>query len=324
MKFLPVFLSVFCLIFVFSVSAKSLNPRFIRLSSGSAASQNFLNRITPMWGPTGHAAVAAVAQSLLTSSTQSVLQTLLPDVNGQIEQIASWADEIRSNPLYDWSHALHFINTPDWSCDYDRSRDCIDSTYGNNFCVDGAIQNYTKRVVDNSLGQDQQAEAAKFIVHFVGDIHQPLHCGNTGDLGGNDLKGTFMGKSFNLHAVWDDGIINQRVHQDFAGSDDSWTQSLITQLGNISHSTVDSWLQCSTSDPPAVCSQAWAVESVKLACSNAYVESDGVTRITNHFRLESDYYARNIPVVESQIIKGGVRLANVLNSILGGHSKDLQ
>ncbi len=132
------------------------------------------------------------------------------------------------------------------------------------------------------------------------------------------MKGYFLGKSFNLHAVWDDGIIEQRIHQDFSGSDDSWVQNLVSQLTNTSHSTVQSWLQCTTTDPPAACTRDWANESVKLACSNAYVEADGTTRIQNHFDLEQDYYQRNIPVVESQIIKGGVRLANLLNTVLGG------
>jgi hypothetical protein len=174
MYFTRLFLFFAVFVSIQLVSSMTVNPILTRLAGVAP------QRILPMWGPQGHAAVAAVAQTMLTSSTQSALQTLLPDVNGQIEPIASWADEIRSNPLYDWSHPLHFINTQDWSCQYIRSRDCIDRTYGANYCVDAAIQNYTKRVVDNSIGAEQQSEAVKFIVHFVGDIHQPLHCGNTG------------------------------------------------------------------------------------------------------------------------------------------------
>jgi hypothetical protein len=65
-------------------------------------------------GPKGHAAVATIAQALINSNVQSNLQQLLPDSNGEMPPIASWADDIRGNPLYDWSHPLHFINTPAW------------------------------------------------------------------------------------------------------------------------------------------------------------------------------------------------------------------
>jgi hypothetical protein len=274
------------------------------------------------WGPKGHAAVATIGQAFINSNASASLLTLLPDNNGQMPPIASWADEIRSNPLYDWSHPLHFINTPAWNCNYERKRDCIDPTYGSMYCVDSAIQNYTARILDSSIGADQQNEAIKFLVHFVGDIHQPLHCGFTKDYGGNSIKGTYESSQWNLHAIWDDAIIQTRIDNDFNGDENSWMSYLVAQVKKTAPGTIKQWENCSAAykDPYDACSAQWGEESVKLACSNSYVEADGVTHIANGFNLGDPYYKRNLPVVESQIMKGGVRLANVLNTMWPGGS----
>jgi len=275
-------------------------------------------RISPYnlkWGPKGHAAVATVAQALVNSNATAALVQLLPDSNGEMPPIASWADEIRSNPLYDWSHPLHFINTPSWVCNYNRKRDCNDPTYGPMYCVDAAIQNYTARVLESSIGADQQNEAIKFLVHFVGDIHQPLHCGFTVDYGGNSIKGTYEGSAWNLHAIWDDALISTRIDTDYGGDENQWMNALVQAVQALPQSTIQSWEKCSYTDPYNACSDQWGNESIKLACSNSYVEADGVTHIKSGFDLEDPYYQRNIPVIESQIMKGGVRLAMILNNM---------
>ncbi len=133
--------------------------------------------IRPFWGSFGHAAIASVAQTLINQQTFAALQTLLPEVGGQMADVASWADSVRNEPAYVWSKPLHFANTGNWTCNYNRKRDCNDPTYGPLYCVDTAIQNYSARALNAQLGQDQQNEAMKFLIHFVGDVHQPLHCG---------------------------------------------------------------------------------------------------------------------------------------------------
>jgi hypothetical protein len=81
-----------------------------------------------------------------------------------------------------------------------------------------AIQNYTKRILDKSLSDLDRGEALMFLVHFVGDIHQPLHTGFTTDQGGNLQKGTFCGvKGRKLHQIWDDDMISKRIKDDFNG-----------------------------------------------------------------------------------------------------------
>lgn len=144
------------------------------------------------WGPIGHSLVARLAQSQLTTSTNDWIITYIPsDLSGNLSAIASWPDLILypdTNPdgykNWQWSRDLHYINIPDWSCEFISKRDCLHDK-----CVEGALKNYSKRLIDNDCDYVQQQQALFFLVHFVGDVHQPLHCGFKGDFGGNSVKG---------------------------------------------------------------------------------------------------------------------------------------
>ena len=146
------------------------------------------------WGADGHSLVAAIAQTLLTDDASTFVRNHLPaDINGNMSNVSSWADNILypdTDPDYwnwQWSKQLHYVNTQDWSCVYDRQRDCNWTT--GQRCVDGAIQNYTQRLTDSQLDPTQHQEALKFLIHFIGDAHQPLHAGFAGDEGGNTIHG---------------------------------------------------------------------------------------------------------------------------------------
>jgi len=269
------------------------------------------------WGNTGHTVVAGIAKNYLGANATKVCKALLPEVGGDIMQIASWADDVRKQPGYTWSGPLHFVNTPDWACTYSRSRDCKDNRGNPNVCCDGAIQNYTGRIASR-LSQAQRAEALKFLVHFIGDIHQPLHVGFSTDAGGNSITGTFMGQQYNLHSLWDSGILNKRISDDFGGSQAKWLAWFLTQLNGPWSSKISGWRGCKGSAPYGACSQDWSTESITQACAYSYVEANGKTHVANGFNLGQPYYNRNIPIIEEQIAKGGIRLANVLNSISPG------
>jgi hypothetical protein len=148
------------------------------------------------WGPAGHGLVARLAQSQLTSSANKWISEYIPDnLSNDLGSIASWPDLIlyaNSNPLdYDrwqWSRELHFINTPAWNCTYVPSRDCIDDR-----CIDGALKNYSRRLINSDCDYVEQQQALFFLVHFLGDVHQPLHSGFGSDLGGNTVTGRDLG-----------------------------------------------------------------------------------------------------------------------------------
>lgn len=152
-------------------------------------SQVFLNIYG--WGPVGHNIVVRLAQSQLTDCAPDWILSLTPwHWNGNLSAMASWADDILyadSNPTgygnWQWTRPLHYINTPDWSCNYQPERDCINET-----CVAGAIRNYTRRL-EEEYDEIQLKEALYFLIHYLGDIHQPLHIGFSGDRGGNSIRG---------------------------------------------------------------------------------------------------------------------------------------
>lgn len=147
------------------------------------------------WGPDGHALVASIAQTLLTSDSLTFVRDHLPwYTSGNISMLASWPDYIiypDTNPVdylnWQWSKPLHYVNTKDWACTYDRTNDC--DWNGGRVCVDGSIQNYTTRLADSQQDSVQREQALKFLVHFIGDAHQPLHGGFKGDEGGNTIHG---------------------------------------------------------------------------------------------------------------------------------------
>lgn len=152
-------------------------------------------QIVHSWGDIGHSLVAEIAQIVLTNDSQTFVRDHLPwYTNGNLSMLASWPDTIlypNSNPVdylnWQWSKELHYVNTPDWNCTYDRNRDC--NWTSDPRCIDGTIQNFTSRLADDKLDAIQRGEALRFLVHFIGDAHQPLHAGFAGDRGGNDITG---------------------------------------------------------------------------------------------------------------------------------------
>jgi len=272
----------------------------------------------PLWGLAGHQITALIAQRMLTSAATNQIDTLLPQQNGELYVVADWADQVRSQPAFKWSAPLHYADTPDWACYY-TSSDC-----DHDMCVVSAISNYTTRQSDRKLALIQRVEALKFFVHFVGDVHQPLHVGFIGNLGGNKLSGTFMGKTTNLHSLWDTAIITKVMNDDFGGDRDAFVEYLWTRINGDWKKQADQWKLCTGNEetngtvfaaPFGACPEVWADESAKLACDYCYVQADGKTPITNNFNLGQSYYDRNVEIVMIQLAKAGVRMGNILNNL---------
>jgi len=144
----------------------------------------------------------------------------------------------------------------------------------------------------------------EFLVHFVGDSHQPLHIGYADDRGGNDVTVNFYGTSTNLHAVWDTGMI-ERWH-------DEWTDAVqeLEQFMSNNPNVVQEFVSDMNPDD-------WANESFQYVRSTVYnyTEQNGVPY------LYDNYYNANLPVVKLRLIAGGVRLGQLLNTLLVGNSK---
>ncbi|CAF4027590.1 unnamed protein product, partial [Rotaria sp. Silwood1] len=191
------------------------------------------------WGPIGHSLVARLAQSQLDSSTNNWIQNYIPrNLSGDLSAIASWAD-ITLNPMTNplgsknwlWSRELHSAYIPDWSCEYISSRDCL-----NDRCLEGALKNYSQRLIDNNYDYVQQQQALFFLVHFVGDVHQPLHAGFKGHFGRKNITGFFFNWAniTELHKMWDIEIINIHLQRHFQSDINLYYQYLKSLMLNQS------------------------------------------------------------------------------------------
>lgn len=154
------------------------------------------------WGPLGHRVVAELAQRHLSPAAEAeVVRLLAPEHTRSLADIASWADQMQNDPamaaLWKQTRGQHYVNFHGGrSCDYVPPRDCRDGR-----CVVAALDYYVGVLGDRSQPDRARRNALKFVVHFVGDIHQPLHAGYRDDKGGNTFQVQFDGKSSNLHKV---------------------------------------------------------------------------------------------------------------------------
>jgi hypothetical protein len=253
------------------------------------------------WGQEGHSIVAEIAQRRLDPATLSKIEALLsldtpslarPTIS--LAAIGSWADDYRA--AHQETAPWHFVDIPDDRATYDPDADC---KQGN--CVVEAISRFKAVLADCSKPASERLEALKFIVHFVGDIHQPLHASDrsdsyTGkdDQGGNLVPVTFFGQSSNLHAVWDTGIIMRTVYD--------WG-AYVVRLETRWFPGRD--LTGLKGGSPA----DWATDAHRLAHEVAYdVPDDGV--------LGVKYFSKASPVVDRQLALAGIRLAQLLQDTL--------
>jgi hypothetical protein len=172
-------------------------------------------------------------------------------------------------------------------------------------CVVDKIQEFADELANPDTDPEEQVLALKFLLHFVGDIHQPLHASNNHDRGGNEKKVSAAGQpSGNLHHYWDDVFVEQLGPN---------AKSIASDLiGHISEDQVRQWSQGTASD--------WAMESFKVAKDDAYGQLPDAN--SKHvYRLSEDYMATATQDVALQLSKGGVRLAFVLNQTLGPRSR---
>jgi len=271
------------------------------------------------WGAEGHETVAYVASNFVSATVKSKTQGMLNDTSADwLASVATWADEYRATSGGHWSEPLHFIDahdSPPSSCNVNFARDC-----GDTGCVVSAIQNYTARITNDSLTDDDRSYALKFLVHFLGDIHQPLH-DEALETGGNDIDVTFGSDKTNLHAVWDSNMIEKAAGSATLPHAKALATTLTKYIksGNYS-STAKGWTQGMNVDDVQTSAMLWATDANKYVCST--VMPNGASAVEN-VDLSGAYYQGAMPVVDELLARAGYRLAAWLNLIFTGNTGGL-
>ncbi len=245
------------------------------------------------WGRTGHQLVAQLAQYDLTPEARRQIDALLATEPGAtLPGIASWADELRKQDadLGKRTAKWHYVNLGESDCHYDPPRDCRDGD-----CEVEALKAQTARLANRALPAAERLQALKFVVHLVGDTHQPLHSGYASDKGGNDIQVNIDGKGSNLHSLWDSGLLRH------TGLDDD---ALLAQIRAL---PVPAGAEAVMPLPPP--SAAWAEASCRIALSPGLYPTGA--------KIDQAYFDTWTPVAKRQLRLAGVRLAALLNAALG-------
>ncbi|NLI78382.1 MAG: S1/P1 nuclease [Candidatus Riflebacteria bacterium] len=240
------------------------------------------------WGELGHRLVARLAEAHLTPEARRFVAATLDGES--LADVAIWADRIK--PDRPETAPWHYQS-------FDPQREWDDDPAPTGAA--GALLTATAHCRDLLAGDagtpTERREALMFLVHLVGDLHQPLHCAPAGDQGGNAVKVWLFGEESNLHRVWDGGLIFRT-----GLAEDVYLASLeTTPEPGVAPGDPG------TRDWDAVFA-GWAAESNRAAVWHAY-------RLPSDHRLEERYLQANIRVVNRQLKRAGLRLADILNDL---------
>lgn len=234
------------------------------------------------WGKTGHRVVGEIAEKYLERKTKKAVLELLD--GHSLAFVGPFGDDIKSDPRYKSFNPWHYVNFP-FGGRYETSpkSDEGDIVMGIETCIQ-VLKDKNKSLAEKSF-------YLKMLVHFMGDLHQPLHVGIADDKGGNDFQVRWFGDGTNLHTVWDSKMLDSygMSYTEVAVNADKLSKQ---EVASIKSGTI----------------LDWTYESRHL-CEDIYENS----KIGE--KLGYDYMYRYMDTVRSQLQKGGIRLASILNEI---------
>ncbi|MDB5144531.1 MAG: hypothetical protein JWQ66_3244 [Mucilaginibacter sp.] len=241
------------------------------------------------WGFKGHQAVATIAENHLTPQAKAAVKDLLGTQS--LSDVATCADEVRNDAAFKSTAGWHFVDLP-LGLTFEEFSKEVKAQGGDN--VYGAMQKARIVLTHPKSTKEQKTEALKFLVHFVGDAHQPMHVSRKEDKGGNTIQVRFDNQGTNLHSLWDSKLID---HQGLSVTEMS------KQYDRATPAEIKQW----QADQP----MQWLWESYQIT-TTLYAE------VEKNNKLEEDYYKSHIGIIEQRIDQGGIRLAGILNDIYSG------
>ncbi|WP_372769265.1 S1/P1 nuclease [Lutibacter sp.] len=240
------------------------------------------NANNPDWGQTGHRTVGKIAENYLEAKTKREISKIL---DGQsLALVSTFGDDIKSDKRYNNFYTWHYVNMP-FSVKYE------DSEKNPNGDLVSGIEKCKAIILDKNASKDDKAFYLKLLVHFMGDLHQPMHVGRAEDKGGNTIQVQWFNDGTNLHSVWDSKMIDgfQMTYTEMAANADKISKEQVKYLQ-----------QGTTAD--------WANETQTFAIK-AYASTEVGEKLSYNYMYE------NFGLVRSQLQKGGIRLAKVLNDL---------
>lgn len=251
------------------------------------------------WGDLGHEVICEIALRQVSAATRAEIDKLIqtdPEYSS-FADACTWADHPRKRA------AEHFLNLPRESHGL-TTQDCP----GASTCVVSAIRQDFALLASKATPQADKLVALKFVAHWVGDVHQPLHVSFEDDRGGNRIRITGKCPS-NLHSAWDTCLIHYAV-----GDNPGTAASEL--LSSITPRQAQAWARASLRD--------WANESFaithSLATHYCLLTSTSCQPTVSALKIDDAYIAANVPVVREQLAKAGIRLAHLLDQALSTSS----
>lgn len=239
------------------------------------------------WGVTGHRVVAEIAENHLTNRAKRKLKKLIG--KQKLAYWANWPDNVRNSPEWKNTSTWHYVNIPP----QESKEQFIEQLKNNNKPnIYTAIQNVKGIIVDKNTPNADREIYLRFLVHFLGDMMQPMHTGREEDLGGNLIKIQFFKKDTNLHSLWDSGLIDNTKYSytEYARVLDVKSKEEIKQ---IQSGSLEDWFY----ESHQAANQLYA--SVKPGENYSY-----------------DYQQQYKDLLERQLLHAGLRLAKILNEVL--------
>jgi S1/P1 Nuclease len=234
------------------------------------------------WGATGHRVTGSIAAGHLNKKAKKKLEALLGQES--LAMASTWMDDVRSDSTYDYASDFHWV-TVETGSTYEQAKK------NPNGDVIMTIERLIVELKSGKLDRESEIRSLKFLVHLIGDIHQPLHVGCCDDAGGGKVQVKWFGGNSNLHRVWDSDIID--------GTKLSYTE-LAASLGTPDEATIKRLQSGTVRD--------WANEAMSHR-ARVYDIGKG--------NLGYEYSYKNLPLVRERLLAAGVRLAGVLNEIYG-------
>lgn len=238
------------------------------------------------WGQKGHDTVAYIAECNLTPEAKAAAEKLLDGKS--IVYYANWLDNASHTPEYAYSKTWHYKNI-------DAGETFESARKNDKGDIVTALTEQMEILGDKSKSKEERALALKMVVHFLGDIHQPMHLGHASDLGGNRWEVRYFKSPKNLHSVWDSSLVESAHKWSYT----EWQQQ-------IDRATPEEKSEILSLSAPS----DWAKETYEIG-KEVYEKTPQDTNI------EYNYIAEWTPVIEKQFLRGGLRLADILNRQLG-------